>query len=137
MRSLLSVLLVVLFSSLSYGQYSLGELNANPYDYNSLSNPYGAGNPYLHDGLMNPYSRYGNRYSNESWRNPYATNPPRIYSGSRRYLGELSSNPYGSDSISNPYSPYGSRFSPDSIRNPYGYGNSYSTQRLYVWPRRY
>lgn len=137
MRFLLSVLLVVLFSSLSYGQYSLGYLNDNPYDDNSLSNPYGAGSPYRDNGLMNPYSRYGSPYSDYSWTNPYATNPPRIYTRSGRYLGELSSNPYASDSISNPYGRYGSPYSPESINNPYGYGNPYSTERLYVWPRRY
>jgi hypothetical protein len=136
MRFLLGVLLVVLFSSLSYGQYPLGDLNAGPYDDNSLSNPYGAGSPYRQDGLMNPYSRYGSPYSDYSWTNPYATNPPRIYTQSGRYLGELSSNPYASDSISNPYGRYGSPFSSDSINNPYGYGSPYSTQRLYVWPRR-
>jgi len=137
MRSLLSVLLVVLFSSLSYGQYSLGNLNANRYDYNSLSNAYGAGSRYRSDGLMNPYSRYGSPYSDYSWTNPYASNPPRIYSQSGRYLGELSSNPYASDSISNPYGRYGSPYSPESINNPYGYGSPYSTERLYVWPRGY
>ena len=50
-----------------------------PYDINCLNNPYGAGSPYKPDGLMNPYSKYGSPYSNQSWTNPYATNPPKIY----------------------------------------------------------
>ena len=159
MRFLLGVLLVVLFSSLSYGQgfnsgrsgrhwmddYTSGawareplaDLNAGRYDSNSLRNPYGAGSRYKSDGLMNPYSQYGSPYSDDSWTNPYATNSPRIYSGSGRYHGELSSNRFDPDSTSNPYGRYGSRFSPDSINNPYGAGSPYSTQRLYVQPRRY
>jgi hypothetical protein len=134
MRSLLGVLLVVLFSSVSYGQ--LGDLRGNPYDPDSLSNPYGAGNPYRSDGLMNPYSQYGNPYSDYSWTNPYASNPPRIYSSEGWYYGEFSVNRYRSDSISNPYGRYGNPYSPDSIRNRYGAGNPYLTTPMYVWPRR-
>jgi hypothetical protein len=47
------------------GKY-LGNLSSNPYDANSVSNPYG---------------RYGSPYSNDSPNNPYATNPPAIHSG--------------------------------------------------------
>jgi hypothetical protein len=127
MRSILSVVLVLVFSSVSYGQ--LGDLRANKYDFNSLSNPYGAGSPYKPDGLMNPYSRYGSPYSNESWTNPYAMNPPRMSNG-----GELSKNRYRPDSTSNPYGRYGSPYSQDSINNPYGAGNPYQIAPLYVYP---
>lgn len=113
----------------------LPDLNANRYDPNSLSNPYGAGSPYKTDGLMNPYSQQGSRYSNDSWTNPYATNAPKIYSGGT-YRGELSKNRFAPDSTSNPYGQYGSRFSPDSINNPYGAGSRYSTQPIYVRPGR-
>lgn len=152
MRLLLSVLLVMLFSSLSYGQtfdfdkygrspldnhkrasdsrQPLADLRANRYDPNSLSNQ-GAGSRYKTDGLMNPYSRQGSPYSNESWRNPYATNPPRLNNG-----GELSANRYRENSTSNPYGRFGSPYSPDSLSNPYGAGNPYSTRPMYVWPRR-
>src|SRR5688500_17135165 len=41
---------------------TIGTLNANRYDPNSLANPYGAGNPYKADGLMNPYSEYGSPF---------------------------------------------------------------------------
>ena len=112
----------------------LADLRANRYDQNSLRNPYGAGSRYKTDGLMNQYSQYGSRYSNESWRNPYATNPPKIYSDGK-YLGELSSNRFAPDSVSNPYGRYGSKYSPDSINNPYGAGSRYSTQPIYVYPR--
>jgi hypothetical protein len=55
------------------GKY-LGELNANRYDPNSVSNPYGRyGNPYSPDSINNPYGRYGNPYSQESVNNPYVT----------------------------------------------------------------
>lgn len=66
------------------GRY-LGKLSANPYDPDSIANPYGRyGSRYSPDSVNNPYSRYGSRYSNESPRNPYATRPPRIYRGRAR-----------------------------------------------------
>jgi len=159
MRLILSVLLVLVSSSVSYGQgfdfnrygrspldnhlkresepqRPSADLRANRYDPNSLSNPYGAGSRYKPDGLMNPYSRYGSAYSNESWRNPYATNPPKIYSESGEYRGELSTNRYSPDSTSNPYGRYGSRYSSESINHPYGAGSPYSTRPLYVRPSR-
>ncbi len=147
---LLPLVLALVFSSLSYGQYGvhtrpsdyrrsdrpLADLNANPYSSNSLSNEYGAGSPYKSDGLMNPYSRHGSVYSNLSWRNPYASSPPQIYGSDGSYHGELSENRFGSDSTSNPYGQYGSRFSSESINNPYGLGSPYSTRPLYVRPSR-
>ena len=105
-----------------------------PYDSRCLSNPYGAGSPYKADGLMNPYSRSGSAYSNQSWRNPYATDAPKLYDSQGTYRGRLSANPYDADSTSNPYGRYGSRFSADSINNPYGAGNPYSNRPIYVVP---
>jgi len=113
----------------------LGAFRVNRYHPDSLANPYGAGSPYRTDGLMNPYSRYGSRYSNRSWRNPYSTDAPRLYEGGR-YRGRWSTNRYDPDSTSNPYGRYGSPYSPDSINNPYGAGNPYSTRPIYVWPSR-
>ena len=129
------VVLVLCVASVGIAGDPLGSFNSNPYDTNSLSNPYGAGSPYKTDGLMNPYSRYGSRYSNDSWRNPYATNPPRMYSGGR-YYGELSTNPWRRDSISNPYGRFGSPYSSRSLHNPYGAGSPYSTRSFYVYPGR-
>ena len=58
----------------------LGKLSANPYDPDSIANPYGRyGNPYSPDSVNNPYGRYGSPYGAESANNPYATRPPRIY----------------------------------------------------------
>lgn len=60
------------------GKY-LGNLSNNPYDPDSVSNPYGRyGSRYSPDSINNPYSKYGSRYSNDSVNNPYATNPPVI-----------------------------------------------------------
>jgi hypothetical protein len=109
-------------------------LGVNRYNPNSLANPYGAGSPYKADGLMNPYSQYGSPFSNKSWRNPYATDAPKLYDSTGNYRGRFSTNPYDADSTSNPYGRYGSKYSPDSINNPYGAGNPYSTQPIYVVP---
>ena len=106
------------------------------YKSNSLANPYGAGSPYKSNGLMNPYSQYGSRYSNKSWRNPYATDAPKLYNSGGSYRGRMSTNRYDPDSTSNPYGRYGSRYSADSINNPYGAGNPYSSRPLYVVPQR-
>jgi hypothetical protein len=58
------------------GQY-LGRLSANPYDPDSVSNPYGQyGSPYSPTSINNPYSQYGSRYSPMSPNNPYATEAP-------------------------------------------------------------
>jgi hypothetical protein len=60
------------------GKY-LGRLNANPYDPESVSNPYGKyGSPYSQTSITNPYSSYGSPYSNASANNPYATKPPVV-----------------------------------------------------------
>ncbi len=60
------------------GKY-LGNLNSNPYDPNSVSNPYGRyGSEYSQDSINNPYGEYGSEYSNSSPNNPYATGAPII-----------------------------------------------------------
>ena len=109
-------------------------ISSSRFDPDSLANPYGAGSPYKPDGLMNPYSEYGSRFSSKSWRNPYATDAPKLYDSQGNYKGKLSSNPYDPDSTSNPYGRYGSQFSGDSINNPYGLGSPYRTQPIYVVP---
>ena len=109
--------------------------HVNRYNSHSLANPYGAGSPYKSNGLMNSYSPYGSSYSNQSWRNPYATQAPKLYEGGN-YRGRWSTNRYDPDSISNPYGRYGSPHSTDSIRNPYGAGNPYRSRPIYVYPGR-
>jgi hypothetical protein len=79
----------LLFSTVAYagppilvdpqsGKY-LGNLNANPYDQNSVSNPFGEfGSPYSQDSINNPVGVYGSPYSNKSINNPYATEAPIV-----------------------------------------------------------
>lgn len=119
-----------------FPQSNLGVVNGNPYDPNSLSNPYGAGSPYKADGIMNPYSQYGSPYGNKSATNPYANEPPKLVDGKGTYLGELSANPYRADSTSNPYGQYGSPYSSKSINNPYGAGSPYSSDPIYAVPSK-
>lgn len=73
------------------------------------------------------YQRFGS--STARW----STNPPKLYSSSGVYLGELSQNRYRSDSVSNPYSRYGSRYSPTSVNNPYSRYGQYRTQPIYIY----
>lgn len=63
---------------------------------------------------LSSYKRYDEPY--RVYISPHSLNPPRIYSRSGTYLGELSTNRYAPDSVSNPYGRYGSRYSPDSIK---------------------
>ena len=118
----------------NYQSRPLGSFGVNRYSPYSLANPYGAGNPYRADGLLNPYSQYGSRYSNRSWRNPYATQAPQLLDSGGAYYGRFSTNRYNPDSISNPYGRYGNPYSPDSLRNPYGAGNPYRSRPIYIWP---
>ena len=61
------------------GQY-LGNLSANRFDPNSVSNPYGQyGSAYSPTSINNKFSPYGNPYSPQSVNNPYATQSPVIY----------------------------------------------------------
>lgn len=104
----------------------LGQLSANKYDPNSVSNPFGAGSRFDSKSIHNSYGAYGSRYSSKSANNPYATDAPKLYDAQGNYRGKLSANKYDPESISNPYGRYGSRYSPDSINNPYGAGNRFS-----------
>jgi len=110
------------------GRKYLGRLSANPYDPESIANPFGRyGSRFSPDSINNPFGRYGSPYSPWSATNPYSTNAPRLFGRDGRYLGRLSANPYDPESIANPFGRYGSRFSPDSVNNPFGrYGSPYS-----------
>ncbi len=60
----------------------LGNLNKNPYDPNSVSNPYGVyGSPYSPNSINNPYGVYGSPYSVQSPNNPYGQGPTIISPG--------------------------------------------------------
>jgi len=55
-----------------------GNLNSNPYDPNSVANPYGRyGSPYSPDSIRNPYGA-GSPYRQDSPNNPYGSGM-RIY----------------------------------------------------------
>ena len=57
----------------------LGYLNSNPFDPDSVSNPYGRyGSVYSPDSINNPYGRYGSPYGRESARNPFGFGGPVI-----------------------------------------------------------
>jgi len=57
------------------GKY-LGNYNSNPYDPNSISNPFGRyGSVYSPDSIRNPYGRYGNVYQNRQPSNLNAVTP--------------------------------------------------------------
>lgn len=73
------LLLLLLLVPVSASAKDLGELSANPYQQNSTANPYGAGSPYALNGINNPYSPFGSPFSNQSARNPFATDAPRLY----------------------------------------------------------
>ena len=122
----LSILLTATVAGADDDNDYLGQLSANPYEPDSVSNPYGEyGNPYETDSVNNPYGDYGSPFSNKSVSNPYATDAPKLYDEDGNYRGRLSSNPFDAESISNPYGQYGSKYSPDSIKNPYGAGSPY------------
>ncbi len=60
----------------------LGKLSSNPYDPQSVANPYGKyGSPYSPTSINNPYSQYGSAYSTMSPNNPYAIKPPVLSGG--------------------------------------------------------
>lgn len=53
----------------------LGNVTNNPYDPNSINNPYGRyGSPYSSDSIHNPYGKYGSPYSSQSPDNIYYNN---------------------------------------------------------------
>jgi hypothetical protein len=97
----------------------LGSVNANPFDPNSVSNPFGQyGSQFSPDSVKNPFGPYGSPYSPYSSTNPYATQAPTIVAPDGKPLGKFSANPFDPNSTSNPFGRYGSPYSPDSIKNP-------------------
>jgi|SRR5882672_8906917 len=123
MKLLLTSLLVLIPCTV-HAEY-LGNLSANEFDPNSITNPFGAGNPFSSNSVTNEFGRFGNPFSNQSAINPYATDAPRLYDQQGTYHGTLSTNQYDSDSVSNPYGRYGNPYSPDSLNNQFGAGNPY------------
>jgi hypothetical protein len=88
MRMVLAVAVLVTLAAVAYaqapiivgpnGQY-LGNLSANPYDPNSVANPYGRyGSRFSPDSINNPYGQWGSPYSPNSVTNPFTTRGPRV-----------------------------------------------------------
>ena len=130
MKQLLRPFAFLLLSIPAFAQQDqyLGRLSSNPYDPQSVSNPYGTyGSQYSPTSINNPYGAYGSAYSPLSVNDPYTMNAPRLYSSDGTYLGKLSSNRNDPDSVSNPYGRYGSPYSGASINNSFSpYGSAYS-----------
>jgi hypothetical protein len=75
---ILTCVLLTLSATANADKY-LGDLDKNPYNPNSVSNPYGKyGSEYSPDSINNKYGQYGSEYSSKSANNPYATEPPKI-----------------------------------------------------------
>jgi hypothetical protein len=88
MKTLVAVLLVLSLSTPALAQYRLhardgtylGNVTNNPYDPNSINNPYGRyGSPYSPDSIHNEYGRYGSRYSSQSPDNIYYGGEDGLY----------------------------------------------------------
>ncbi len=123
-RLILCLLLCALFGTQAQAE-DLGNLSANPFDFNSTANPFGQGSAFAPNGVNNPFSPYGSPFSNQSATNPFATDAPKLYDQQGNYRGKLSGNPYDPDSTSNQFGRYGSPYSPDSLNNPYGAGSPF------------
>ena len=55
----------------------LGVASANPYDLDSISNPFGLyGSEYSANSINNPYGIYGSEFSTESTTNPFFVSEP-------------------------------------------------------------
>lgn len=103
----------------------LGNLSANPFDFDSTANQFGKGSPFAPNGINDSFSPYGSPYTSRSATNPFATEAPRLYDQEGNYRGKLSANPFDADSTSNQFGRYGSPFSGDSLNNPYGAGSPF------------
>jgi hypothetical protein len=100
----------------------LGNLNQNPFDLYSTSNPYGPyGSEYHLTSINNPNGIYGSAYfPSGATSTTFIGGGPRIFSPDGQYLGRLNQNETELDSADNPVGPYGNEFSLVSIKNPFG-----------------
>lgn len=125
--SILFVLCLSICATQTQARY-LGRLSDNPYEVDSIANPYGRyGSPYSADSINNPFGEFRNEYGIHSVRSRYANgdNSPKLYDDEGNFRGNLNNNPYDPDSIANPHGRYGSPHSADSINNPYGAGRKF------------
>ncbi len=125
MRMIIWVVAAIVLFAMSALAEDLGNLSANPFDYESSSNPFGKGSPFAPNSINNTFGPYGSPFSNKSATNPFATDAPTLYDQQGNYRGKLSANPYDPDSTSNQFGRYGSPFSPDSVNNQFGAGSPF------------
>lgn len=64
MKTLSTLIVVLLWMPASLQAEDLGNLSANPYDADSTANPFGKGSPFAPNGINNPFSPYGSPFSN-------------------------------------------------------------------------
>jgi hypothetical protein len=122
---MIPILMTILFTAAIGRAEDLGNLSANPFDFDSSSNMFGKGSPFAPNSINNSFGPYGSPFSNKSATNPFATDAPRLYDQQGNYRGKLSANPYDPDSTSNQFGRYGSPFSPDSLNNQFGAGSPF------------
>ena len=79
MLKLMLVLAGLALSAAVCGAEDLGNLSANPFDFESSSNPFGKGSPFAPNGINNQFSPFGSPFSNTSATNPFATDAPALY----------------------------------------------------------
>ncbi len=65
---------------------------------------FGKGSEFDPDSLNNEFGKYGSRFSQESWTNPYATKPPAVIQKEESrydfgYEGDLTENDFNSRSL--------------------------------------
>lgn len=71
----------------------LGNIDANRFDPNSISNKYGPyGSRYSQTSVFNQFSPYASPYGVYSLKNPNTFTPPKLFLGGR-FVGNVSSNP--------------------------------------------
>src|SRR5215217_8767667 len=106
MKPALIFMTALLMAPVQAGAEDLGNLSANPFDFDSTANQFGKGSPFAPNGINNPFSPYGSPFSNQSATNPFATDSPRLYDQDGNYRGKLSANPYDPDSTANQFGRY-------------------------------
>ena len=71
-KSIFMFSVIFMSTSIVYAE-DLGNLSANPFDFDSSSNAFGKGSPFAPNGINNPFSPYGSPFSNTSATNPFAS----------------------------------------------------------------
>jgi hypothetical protein len=78
--------------------------SCSPFNPDSIENRFGKGNEFTPDSLRNEFGKYGSRFSQESWTNPFATEPPAVLQLDESrydagYKGDLTENDYNLHSL--------------------------------------